>query len=259
MSVPENSNSSGTQSGESLRLELVTCSVGFDDLLDITLGFNMPHVDSMIVVTSHEDRKTQQVANKHGAICVPTDLFQKNGRNFNKGAAINAGFNYFQYRGWRMHLDADIALPCNFRRILFNHSHLETQCLYGMDRFDVVGKENINQLRSLWQENPQHRLRFLMDPTHDRHPAIGAFGGRLVGALGGYTPLGFAQLFHCTQQKQYPYSLGNAAHDDTMWSSLWKECNRRLLPSVCVYHLCPEPPQWGHNWEGRKQIRLDSK
>ena len=37
--------------------------------------------------------------NKYGATMVQTDLFKKHGRNFNKGAAINAGFNYFNFSG----------------------------------------------------------------------------------------------------------------------------------------------------------------
>jgi hypothetical protein len=35
--------------------------------------------------------KARTSTNKHGAITVQTDLFKKNGRNFNKGAAINEG------------------------------------------------------------------------------------------------------------------------------------------------------------------------
>jgi hypothetical protein len=108
---------------DSIRLEAVTTCVGFDDFLDVSLSHNMSQVDTMIVVTSHEDKKTQQVAQKHGAICVQTDLFKKNGRSFNKGAAINAGFGHFQYFGWRLVMDSDIVLPNNFRRILFNQTH----------------------------------------------------------------------------------------------------------------------------------------
>src|SRR5437899_1923841 len=110
---------------EALRLEVVTISVGFDDLLDITLTRNHAHFDTYIVVTTHADRRTQAVCRKHSATCVLSDLFFKNGRNFNKGAAINAGFDYFQYHGWRLHLDADIILPDNFRRLLFNHTSLD--------------------------------------------------------------------------------------------------------------------------------------
>ena len=126
---------------ESLRIEAITTCVGFDDILDITLGLNHPHLDTMIVITSHDDKKTQHVAQKHGAVCVQTDLFKKNGRNFNKGAAINAGMARYQYHGWRLHLDSDIILPDNFRRMLFNHTHLDENCIYGADRIDVIGKE----------------------------------------------------------------------------------------------------------------------
>ena len=244
-----------TTSLDPLRLEGVTTCVGFDDLLDITLTLNHPHFDTMIVVTSHEDKKTKRVAAKHGAFCVPTDLFAKNERNFNKGAAVNAGFNYFQYSGWRLHLDADIALPDNFRRVLFNHTHLENDCLYGADRIDVIG-DDIRRLRGLFSSHPQHRLRSLVDPTHDRQ-LCGPLGGRLVSNLHSYAPLGYFQLWNTSTHKSYPYSKGTAAHDDTMFSCLWPTSKRRLLPSVIVYHLCPAHPKWGENWDGnRKQPRI---
>src|SRR5208283_2076935 len=243
---------------DALRLEIVTACVGFDDLLDHTLTLNHPYADHYIVVTSHQDQRTQWAARRHGARCVVTDLFQKDGRNFNKGAALNAGFNYFRYRGWRLHLDADIVLPDNFRRVLFNLEHLERDCLYGCDRVDVIGKAAIQSLQKHWHDNPQHRLRFLVDPTHDRKlPHV--LGGRIVGDLDGYTPLGFFQLWHASRQRQYPYSIGDAAHDDTMFSRLWPLAKRRHLPACVVYHLCPAPPRWGENWEGkRKQPRLSA-
>src|SRR5207244_10492182 len=52
-------------SPESLRLEAVTVCVGFDDILDVTLALNHPHLDTMIVVTSHDDKRTHHVAHKH--------------------------------------------------------------------------------------------------------------------------------------------------------------------------------------------------
>lgn len=239
---------------ESLRLEIVTVCVGFDDILDITLTLNHCHSDHYIVVTSHSDRKTQAVARKHGATCVQTDLFKKNGRNFNKGAAINAGFDYFQFNGWRTHLDADIVLPDNFRRVLFNHSHLEQHCIYGVDRFNVVGPEKINALRKGGDRQYHHGL--LLGETGQQHP----LGHRLVCNLRGYLPLGFFQLWHASTQKRYPHSLGTAAHDDMMFSALWPESCRRHLPSVICHHLCPAPPKVGENWDGnRKQPRLDTR
>jgi hypothetical protein len=235
---------------EDLRLEAVTVSVGFDDMLDVTLQMNHPHLDTMIVVTAHHDKKTHQVCAKHGAMCVHTDLFSKNGRRFNKGAAINAGFGYFQYLGWRMHLDADIVLPDNFRRVLFNHTHLHRSTLYGSDRVNVIGRKEIDDIRL--NGTPQHQQRCLVE-SHARRP----IGGRFVHTLHGYLPLGYFQLWHSSCQKPYPYSLGTAAHDDTLFSMLWPLSRRQLLPSALVYHLCEREPQWGENWEGhRKQPRL---
>jgi hypothetical protein len=229
---------------EALRLEAVTTCVGFDDFLDATLERNHGQLDTMIVVTSHEDRATQRVAKKHGAIVVQTDLFTKNDRTFNKGAAINAGFNRFQYHGWHMHLDSDIVLPDNFRRLLFNHSHLDRNTIYGADRVDVIGLDGLDAIER------QHREGVFLAPQ-------GAMSPRYVDTLHGYVPIGFFQLWHASVQKSYPYSLGTAAHDDVMFAAQWPRSHRQLLPSVVCYHLCAAPPTLGQNWDGkRKQPRL---
>jgi hypothetical protein len=231
---------------DALRLEGVTVSVGFDDLLDVTLGLNHPHFDQMIVVTSHDDKRTQSVARKHGAHCVTTDLFFKNGRTMNKGAAINAGMSYFQYYGWRLHLDADIILPDNFRRILFNHTHLDKSTIYGADRVDIIGPAELKQY--LGSLVPQHTYGLLMKPVVDR-----PIGHRLVSTLYGYLPIGYFQLWFSACQKDYPYSLGTAAHDDMLFAALWPATKRAILPTAVVYHLCTEQPRWGENWDGDRQ------
>ncbi len=254
MSKKTNSTGSGSaqQAAEALRLEAVTACVGFDDLLDHTLGLNHPQVDHFIIVTSHEDKLTQAVARKHGARCVTTDLFRKNGRNFNKGAALNAGMDYFQYHGWRVHLDADIALPADFRRLLFNHHTLDRDCIYGADRVDVIGSKELYRLREPGRQ--QHQYGCIVHPRTDQ-----PIGARFVDSLTGYCPLGYFQLWHSSCQQPYPYSLGTAAHDDVMFGNLWPQTQRRLLPGVFVHHLCSQPPKWGENWDGhRQQPRLKS-
>ena len=246
---------------ESLRLEAVTVCVGFDDVLDQTLAMNHPQVDTMIVVTSHEDRKTQLVAKKHSATCVTTDLHRKNARSFNKGAAINAGFGHFQFNGWRLHLDADIILPDNFRRLLFNHTHLDPACLYGADRVDVIGKDGVDRLRAAALAIPQHAYQSGLSSVHGgavyaKQPS--ASSARFVDSLYGYCPIGFFQLWHASRQRPYPYSLGTAAHDDVLFAALWPESDRRVLPSAFVYHLNAKPPSYGENWDGhRRQPRID--
>lgn len=221
--------------------------MGFDDLLDVTLGYNHPHVDHLIVVTSHQDKKTQGVCHKHGVTCVQTDLFGKNGRKFNKGAAINAGMGHFQYQGWRLHLDADIILPDNFRRMLFNHTHLDKSGLYGCDRVNVIG------LGALQGLNQQHLHSALTEVT------TGPVGARYISPLQGYLPLGFFQLWHSSCQKDYPYSLGTAAHDDMLFAGLWPRSHRHHLASVICYQLSQRQPVWGENWEIRTSPRLEGK
>lgn len=233
---------------DSLRLEAVTVCVGFADILDETLARNYPHFDNFIVVTSHCDKATHAVAKKHGARLVPTDLLGKNGRVFNKGAAINAGMGHFQYHGWRLHLDADIFVPDNFRRVLFNHSHLDKNCLYGCDRIDVCGRR---ELREVTAAGPQVHHGVFCNPRHHR-----PVGVRYVDTLHGYVPLGFFQLWHASCQKPYPYSLGTAAHDDILFAALWPAANRRHLPTAFVYHLISEPSFLGQNWEGRRSKPL---
>jgi hypothetical protein len=235
-------------SREHLRLEGVTTCVGFDDVLDETLTHNHAHFDTLIVVTKHSDRATQKVCQKHGAICVQTDLFGKNGRHFNKGAAVNAGFDHFQYHGWRVHLDSDIVLPDNFRRLLFNHTHLDQSCIYGLDRMDVVG---IDRLRSILHGDPQHQSGCLLHVNQE------PICHRYIDKLRGYCPIGFFQLWHARTQKPYPYSLGTAQHDDVMFSATWPEAQRRHLATAVCYHLVARPPVIGENWDGhRRQPRL---
>jgi hypothetical protein len=245
----------GGHPAEQLRLEAVVACVGFDDLLDITIPLNHPHLDTLIVVTNHQDRKTQLVCRKHGAICVQTDLFWKNGRTFNKGAAINAGFARFQYHGWRTHLDADVILAPNHRRLLFNHTHLDVDCLYGCDRVDVVGLDEHRRLQKDLLRESQHCWSYLINPKHHR-----PIGSRYLDPLRGYCPLGFFQMWNAKNQHGYPYSLGTAEHDDIMFADQWPGSQRRHLPSMICYHLCSSEPTWGENWKGdRKQPRLDSQ
>lgn len=232
---------------EALRLEYVTTSVGFDDILDVTLGLNHAHFDTAIVVTSHEDKKTQGVAKKHGAICVQTDLFSKNGRKFNKGAAINDGFGHFQYHGWRAHLDSDIAVPDSFRRMVFNHTHLDHRSIYGADRVDIEGRDGLKNA----SVPPQHRDScFLIPRTNGISP-------RYVDPLRGYVPIGYFQMWHADCQKPYPYSLGTAAHDDVLFAAQWPRSHRHILPTILLWHLLPEPTRLGQNWEGRTSKRLE--
>lgn len=243
---------------DALRLEVITTCVGFDDLLDVALLFNNPQCDHVIVVTSHDDQKTMDVCMKHGATCVPTDLVGKNGRKFNKGAMINAGFAYFRYHGWRLHLDADIVLPSKFRQTLFNHTALDPECFYGADRIDVVGQEQMTTFFAMQRERAQHAWSGIVDPSFGGAIPT-SLGSRYVTRLEGYLPLGYFQLWHALTQKPYPHSFGTAGHDDCVFAALYPQDLRRLLPTVLVYHLCTTTPHVAEHWDGTpRKVRLDA-
>ena len=185
-------------------LEIVTTCVGFDDILDFTLALNHPHSDNYIIVTSHDDSATALVCLKHSVTCVKTDLFRKNGRSFNKGAAINAGMGHFQFNGWRLHLDADIVLPDNFKRVLFNHTSLDASCLYGCDRVDVIGRTERKLFEKFRTVTPQHAYSTGMSPVHGgavHSDCPSATSARFVCGLRGYCPIGFFQLWNASQQR----------------------------------------------------------
>ena len=226
------------------KIEAVVACVGFDDLLEESLRHNLPHLDSLIVVTSPTDAKTVQVCRRFGAEVIQTDAF---GPQFAKGGGLNVGLGYFKYRGWRMVLDADILLPDNFRRILLNHTALDRNCLYGADRVDLVGREELDLLPA---SQPQWGLR---EEVFTGLP----IRSRLVTRASGYLPLGYFQLWHATCQKPYPSSADGAGLDDVLFAQLWPATHRRLLPSVIVYHLCVNPPTLGENWDGvRRHPRM---
>ena len=107
---------------------------------------------------------------------------------------------------------------------------------------------------------PQHAYQSGLSSVHGgavyaSQPS--ASSARFVDSLHGYCPIGFFQLWHASQQRAYPYSLGTASHDDVLFAALWPQARRRLLPTAFVYHLNARPPSYGENWDGhRRQPRL---
>jgi hypothetical protein len=230
-------------------LEVVTVSVGFDDFLDVTLARNHSFFDTYVVVTTPDDTLTQLVAKKYEAECVVTERFYVNGHSFNKGAALNDGFARFRHEGWRACMDADIALPDNFRRVLFEHTDLDENCLYGIDRVDVVGKAALD---GIFARGAQYGSSCLVGPNCDAPTGV-----RFVDPCQGYVPVGFFQLWHASQHRSYSELSGTAAQDDVVFGGGWPRRRRQLIPTAFCYHLQAQAPVLGENWAGtRQQPRL---
>jgi hypothetical protein len=238
-------------SGGGIYLEGVTVSVNYADFLDETLTQNLDHFDEFAVVTASDDRATQAVCQRHGVICVKSDVHREDPLDrFNKGLMINLGLAHLRNRGWLLHLDADIVLPDRLRFVL-NKSRLNADCLYGADRLNVVGKDHWEQLKQSAGYARQYRRHCLVNPP----PA--ALGARLLHNEYGYCPIGYFQLWHSRHRdRRYHFSQGSAEHSDVLFALQWPAARRVLLPGIFVYHLESEPAAMGANWRGRVTKRF---
>jgi hypothetical protein len=120
------------------KLEAVTVCVGYSRFLDITLKENIRHFDNIVVVTTPDDHKTQELIDKYSGkvTCVTTNRFYSNKSIFNKGGGINEGLKRLKYNNFVCHIDCDIVLPDNFRSEL-KLDTLDSNVLYGCRRFFI--------------------------------------------------------------------------------------------------------------------------
>jgi hypothetical protein len=228
---------------EAMNIEGLTTCVNYADFLDHALTQNLHHFDEFVVVTSHDDRHTQAVCQKHGVRALKTDLFTERGEQFNKGNAINLGLAHLRSMGWILHLDADIVLPDRFRSML-HKAALDQRNIYGADRINVRCYEDWQRHREMYFRQYHHF--FLLD-TPDQFP----LGARLIHNEYGYCPIGYFQLWHASTQMRYPVNQGSAEHTDVLFSMQWPRAQRILLPTIICYHLESERARMGANWEKR--------
>jgi len=227
-------------------LEGVTVCVGYSDFLEVTLTENLDHFDEFVVVTSTTDTETHRVCDKHGVVCVKTDVYKEDPLDtFNKGLMINMGLAHLRHRGWVMHLDADIVLPDRVRFML-NKSRLDVDSIYGADRLSVTGWEAWEKLQKMPEYNRQYRHRFMVTP-----PKL-ELGSRLIHNEYGYCPIGYFQLWNSKHHhRRYHFAQGTAEHTDMLFALQWPAEKRILLPGLFVYHLESERATMGKNWKGR--------
>lgn len=228
-------------------VQAVTVCVNFADILEHTLINNLAHFDYLVVVTSHKDRATQALCRKMSIQCVKTDDFYHEGANFNKARGINIGLAHLKPGGWRLHIDADIALPPTFRAMLRHHP-LREDSIYGADRLNVYGFDAWQRVRGAL--HMQHNYHYMVSPFIDRDTDLGS---RFVHNEWGYCPIGFFQLWHSSLPEiYYPVNQGSANHTDVTFAIQWPREKRALIPELFVYHLESARGQDQKNWDGRK-------
>lgn len=225
------------------KLNVVIVSVGYGDILEKTLPYNVREADSIVVVTTIEDTKTIDVCEKNKVHIVISEKMHLNGAVFNKGAMVNDGIG--ETRGdlsgrWILLTDADCILE-NGTGYYIRQRILNPGFLYYAKRFDIDGEK-------LDPEKPL--LNFLPKITaHDP-------GGNDY-------PYGYFQLFRTDSSAFKKRSEGegwyseeyySAGHVDNEFHKLWpKEKWYRLPFSVGhVFH-----GRLSGNWHGREIVRRD--
>ena len=203
---------------------IVVC-VEFDDLLAITLPRNARRFERVLVVTSLTDEATQHVVSgvPNGEVYA-TDAFYRQGAAFNKGLALEEGFDVLGREGWLLVWDADIVMP---------------------DRMDLANVE-IGSLYSPRRRMCRNVAEYQGQTDWTRWPIQGDL-----------EHAGYFQLFHADDpalrdRPWYGIDWRHAGGCDSDFQAKWPAHRRLRLPFE-VLHLGVEHV----NWHGRCQPRLD--
>ena len=115
-------------------IPVVIC-VNYDDFLAITLESNRKMFKDYIVITSPEDRITQELCKKYNVDCRIYQDFYKNAK-FNKSGAIHwvqRDIHMKHPNKWILMLDSDIILPKDFPEWA-DPTFLDKDAIYGVAR-----------------------------------------------------------------------------------------------------------------------------
>lgn len=224
-----------------MRIDAITISVNYSDMLAWSLPSAKNIFDRLIVVTSKEDSETKRICDYFYVECIQTDLMTKNGK-FNKGLGINLGLDILSSKEWIVHFDSDIVFPPRFNEFI-RCKNLNKECLYGVDRLSVCDWNTwinfccspypIHYAGSLWANFPI-MYRVVQENS--------------------YCPIGYFQMWHSSSKyyKKYPTESVTAADSDLIFAKGWPSDKRILIPELYVYHLESEKAEIGANWRGRK-------
>lgn len=246
-------------------IEAVTVCHGYADFLAATAPWNAGLFSRWIIVTTPDDEKTRWVCNKYNLEVLLSDDGNRHVRHnggykgatgFNKGRMIERALQLTSNQGWRLHIDADVALPHKFRQIL-DVAEIDESVIYGCDRVNLHSYEEWQKLVAAgylqggqWSYHCQKQF-----PKGIKHDV----GDRWVHPNMGYVPCGFFQLFHSSEDewrgirvKPYPTNHSSAARTDIQFGLRWDRHKRAILPELIAVHLESERIGKGVNWNGRQ-------
>ena len=226
-------------------INAVTVCINFSHYLKHCIS-NKRFFKRWVIVTHKDDTDTIKLCEKHNLEYILSKTIYD--RVFNKGSAVNEGFNYLgKDKEWYCHIDADVLLQDNFPST-FNSTHINGKLrhtylervlphkhelgtmpdalyLYTMGRINLDGDENLNEIN--------FKEVFKMED-------------KIVQQWLGW---GYFQLFNLKALKKvyenlyqiYPTMSNNAGTDDYVFKQLFYQVIS--LNTHCI-HLSPEKIYW---------------
>ena len=216
----------GNPSSKPKKLSGVLVCVGYSSYLEQTLPKNVKLFDELIVVTSPEDTKTQELVKQHGAKLVISNRCYDDEHSFNKGRMLNDGLAALSDPDWVILTDADITLNPDTRKFIMGHS-LNPGCLYFTARQDHA-------------------------PVANQHAKVNM------------EPNGYFQLFNPKSiaiRGRWPAPVSeefcSAGGVDTWFCQQWPGDKRVAVPELAVDHFPSK--SIGENWNGVGQTDYAGK
>lgn len=216
--------------------------VDYHDYLALTLPYNRHHFRNVVVITTEQDKQTQNIGDKTFSDVYCTDAFYRNGANFNKFAAMEEAFDAYGRSGWICIMDADVLWP----------KHIDWEFQDPEKPQDVSrGTKCQMQMGNLY--TPLRRMWEEVNPNLPQEPYWSQF------------PLhpqqvewaGYSQIFHGSDPHlvSAPWHQTNWRHAggaDSFFQMKWPKENKLRPPFTCL-HL----GKAGMNWCGRATPMLD--
>lgn len=215
-----------------MRVKGIVVCVNYDDLLSITLPRNIRLFSECLVVTSHSDFRTHGLVEQvEGCSLYKTDAFYRGDAKFNKGLAIEEGFDVLGRDGWIMVWDADTLLP---QEVLLP---------------EVLTVGNLYSAPRKLLENPRHwNDTMVTQASWHRIPVTRDY------VFAGYMQLFHANDHHIAKRPWYDVTFNHAGGGDGYFQSRWDYSEKIYLP-FNVLHLGPRDT----NWFGRHSDRVDGQ
>lgn len=204
----------------------ILVSVNYHDYLSITLPYNQKHFESVMVVTSFQDKQTQELASYYDVDLFVTDAFYDDGAYFNKWKALEQGLDAYGRYGWMCIMDADVLWPKHHDPFKLTFGNLYTPFRRMLETFNGEIPAEYN-----WEKYPRHRQQTEF--------------------------AGFTQVFHADDPVlgDPPWHQTNWKHAggaDSFFQAKWPKTHK-IRPNFEVLHLGPN----GTNWCGRASSYLD--